>query len=202
MNASPELHNWAIALAEEVVPHERSTAPDVVDAFIAGGSRRKDLFSTAGVAGGISAEPLISVFPSILLGVTAAGTFLSAVLRSDQLREFLGCLKSSLDIALVREKSAGLQGSPHSKHLAIQKETGASVELKQVSAILFRELKKAGLPALTAEAISYRVLMKLLKAPASAESFVAELQRSSPPTMGTTLRRIFAGPIALFRGRG
>jgi len=171
---------WSVKLAREVAPEEADLAPLVVEAWLAGGQSRRDLLQQREMPGGaLSAESLPAILPFILSGIGMASPTLSWILTHDNVRDFLGCLKSWLTCLEISEKTRSLRRAKDQQTPRPGAPPEMSVErleaLKSAVQRMCAELRRRGMAEDESEAISYRVLISLLEEPEEGRRFVTEV---------------------------
>src|SRR5579872_6041341 len=89
------LDTWAITIAEAVAPQEAVLAPITVQAYIAGGKERADLFrqNQRGEPGGFDFGTFQVVLPYLLQGLHTASPLITTVLSSALSGLFLEFIK-------------------------------------------------------------------------------------------------------------
>lgn len=186
------VQEWAQRLAESAVPEEVDLAPAIADAFVRGGSARKQLFAvTKGQLGGFSAESVFTLFPYILAGISAASSTLISILTSTNLESSLGIVHYTLGIFAERKSAAegaaalgagALLFKRHHGHSERDKNTHETPEKAPIALVaekISAELVAQGVKQDKADAVAFRVLLKLLESPESAVDFVTQVAAKS-----------------------
>ena len=170
-------HEWATKLALEIAPDEAVLAPIVVDAFLAGGRERRDLFaSSSGTLGGFSAGDVTAALPAVLQSIAVAGPLLLSALAAPNLGNLIGAVDNGLKLAVLREKRAAADESNSAKPGVPSGDRSSVVDeaspLFQVVETMRRELRRSGVGAERCDAIAYRTLQVLFTDPGNAANFV------------------------------
>ncbi len=95
-----ELTQWATNLAAAADPTEIDLASDIVEAYLAGGKARAELFkqTDTSIAGGFGPGSVIALLPWILNGIAAATKSILTILSSSEASNIVGLLKNLMDI--------------------------------------------------------------------------------------------------------
>lgn len=164
---------WSTRLAEAVTPDEVELAPLVVEAYLAGGKARADLYRppNGGAVGGFGPGGAVMVFPWILRGLAVAAPLISAMLAAaPHINDLLDIVKGGFDvheaIASRKKKAAGASAEPY-------------VLLQKTMVVLDRELAAVPLSDEERDHICYQVMRTLLEAPREAEQVVRALEEAS-----------------------
>lgn len=166
------VEEWSIRLAQEVAPDEAELAPMMAQAFIAGGQKRRDLFARSSAVGAFGGADLIGLMPLLYSSLAALGDPLVGTLTSSAVGGFLDCVKTSLTLVELRQKTQALRRPPGMSGARIP-EDPPFAPLRGVVESLLRELQRSGLPEDRAELVTFRVLRALLEEPQAAPRFVS-----------------------------
>ncbi len=172
------IHEWAVALARDVAPDEADLAPSMVDAYLAGGQSRQALLDESrGPIGGFDSGIVALLMPVVLHATGLAVPAIGTLLVSKHTDYLLGCLKSSLsitEIGLKGQKLFGLKKTVASTSPSAAN-AGSATALTTAGDIICTELRARGLSEEQADSITYRVLIRLLEEPRTAELLVTRL---------------------------
>ncbi|MDQ7858492.1 MAG: hypothetical protein QN174_03180 [Armatimonadota bacterium] len=159
---------WAEKIALEVAPGEAELAAMYAHAFVAGGSRRADLFRRApgGPPGAFGPAGVPALTPLVLQAVQDYAPGLLVVLSSGYAERAVRVIR---DLLGIRDSLAS-KGSKSSSGKAAPASPLAPV--KDFMDTLTRELQAANLSREQSEVIAYRVLRAMLEEPAEAARFV------------------------------
>ena len=151
-------------IAAGVAPAEVLLAPVVVDTFLAGGKKQRDLFAASSdQLGGFGVAGITALFPTIIGAISLAGPAILALLNSPAVKDGVGVLQTLLKL---REKNNSPSPAAQAPHHAT---------VVAAAAALTDELQKLGVDADKRDAIAYRTLIVLLSQPEPAERLVTAL---------------------------
>jgi hypothetical protein len=173
---------WALRLAEAVAPDEIDLAPAMVDAFVAGGRARRQLFPQSGpLQGGVIAGDVQLVVPTVLVALQAAGPWLLEALASPAVSNITGAIKNGLGIIELREKAARHAADARSQTVpgdpTAVPHAEADVLLSRIVQSMKREFEAMGMDRDQRDALVLRTLSVLFEDPTSAAAFVQALTR-------------------------
>jgi hypothetical protein len=154
---SEEIEAWAVRLAEAVTPDEAVLAPDIADAFVAGGEDRADLFRTSGaVATGFDTNGVLAVFPFVLSAAMAAGPAVEAFLASG-VTSVPGMVKDVIELwDRYRHRTV-----EQAKEIPLGSEPPYQA-LDRAFTVIEAELGKAGIEPDRRELLTYRIVRHLI----------------------------------------
>ncbi|MFE1291155.1 hypothetical protein [Streptomyces sp. NPDC058751] len=89
MTAQDRLDTWGVRIAERVAPKEKGFAAQTARAYAAGGTPRRNLFSSPGQAPGGMGGGAAAVLPAVLDGLAHAAGFLKSAMGSPELNNLL-----------------------------------------------------------------------------------------------------------------
>lgn len=166
------VEDWAVRIAEEVVPVETDFAPIWAEAFVAGGKERQELFAQTNTqAAGFLPGDFMPMLPMIFKGLAFAAPSILAMLTSDITGKFLECLKNSLAIGEV----FGKRGKWFSSETAPSTDENICTRLNEIMLKLDKEMRPLGLKQFQADRINLTVMRLLLENPPEAKQFVEKL---------------------------
>ncbi|MBL9152478.1 MAG: hypothetical protein JNK37_08340 [Verrucomicrobiales bacterium] len=175
-------------IATEVAPDESELAPAFLDAYLAGGQRRRDLFQPAGHELGAAGAStfLMAVIPAVLEGLAFTSGVAMLVLKGKDLSDdVLGIIKSGLSIYEIKSKAFTFFKSGKERGGAATSSDGkakAWEALSHVIETLSAQLQKCGLNPDQCDAATLRVIRVLLENPVAAETLLKDLGKSADKT--------------------
>lgn len=171
---SPSLQQWSIYLAEIVTPAESDFAPLLVNAYIAGGKQREDLFKTDNAPeGSFMPVGMVFVLPHVLTGILAAAPFLLKLLSSTELLN--NALTTVCNILTLHDRAKQtVIGSGHQRG-QVQEPV---YSIGKVVSIIDEQLKNIPLPDEERDCIAYRIIRALLEQPDGTVEAIGRLQGS------------------------
>jgi hypothetical protein len=158
------INTWSLKIAEQTVPDEIDLAPVMVQAFIAGGKAREDLFRQEenGTLGGFGAGAVLAIFPWILNTISAVAPILSSMLAATaHINDFLAIVKNVLEI-LKKKEAKLLPGNPYAP-------------LKRAADAISKELQAVPMQQDQRDLIVYHILYALLEDPMGATQYVQKM---------------------------
>jgi hypothetical protein len=172
-------HEWVVALARDVAPDEEELSSSMLDAYLAGGRARQELLEdTRGPTGGFDSSVVAMLMPVVFHATKLAAPAIGTLLVNKQIDYLLGCVKSSLsitEIALKGRKLFGLTKAIEQTPAQDGARAGGVKALMSAGEIICTELRARGLSEEQSDAITYRVLIRLLEDPSSADAVVKRL---------------------------
>lgn len=182
MLADDETRQWAERLAAATAPQEIGIAGGVVDAYLAGGTRREAILRPGRSGSGSAGVELVTALAAVMQAIDVAGVHLKALLDAAATGNSLNLLALIVGIKAYRSSKANRppQEPPVDPELAAR--ARAAVDRLRTS------LEQSGLPAEQAHERAVLIIKELMEAPASAAAFVRRLSpeaaaepRSEPP---------------------
>ncbi|HLI07810.1 MAG TPA: hypothetical protein VKV40_14665 [Ktedonobacteraceae bacterium] len=176
--STDSLDTWAVKLAEVVAPEEVALAAVTVQAYVADGTNRSDLFrqSQRGTPGGFDAGVFQEILPYVLRGLHSAAPIIVPTLSSTLSGIFLEVVKRSL-----KERNEAPANSQSMEQLP----DDPYKPLKQLIATLSRELHKGNVAEQKAELIIYHTIQAVLEDPEGTRQFLQRLSDKSSELSGT-----------------
>ena len=107
---SPELAAWATKIALEVDPDNAALAPMMLDAYVQGGAKRKQLFESTAEVGGFLAEGMTPLLALSFVALSLIGNELMRLLASGAFGAITSVLvgwKTWLEILKIRALQKG-----------------------------------------------------------------------------------------------
>jgi hypothetical protein len=168
---SPELEAWAKRIAQDVDPDNEDLAPMMLDAYLQGGAKRKQLFARDVMAGSFLAEGMEPLLAFAFMALGFIGKELMQLQSSGGLSAINNLLigwKTWLEILKTRPSLTEKAKSPEGKN-----DTLAS--LYSISQKVEKTLVKGGLSIEQAEVLTYRVIKSLLEDPDKGAKIITQL---------------------------
>jgi hypothetical protein len=165
------VEQWAIALAREVAPDEIDLAPDIVNAYIAGGKERQLLFSRAQETAGSSfgAVDMITLLPAALEIVSVVWTQAQVILgNSGWAKDGITVVKDVLTIGDLTGKRKKVEELPAYPPYPLLRELISTIE-KQVQTVPLKHDQR--------DLLTYRILKAILENPTGTEAFVTRAKK-------------------------
>lgn len=163
---------WAVRIAEEVVPVETDFAPIWVNAFVAGAKERQELFAqTNAQAAGFLPGDFVPMLPMIFKGLAVAAPSILAILTSDITGKFLECLKNTIAIGETFVK----KGKWFSSETTPAADEDICDRLNEIMLKLDKAMRPLRLKQNQADRINLIVMRLLLENPPDAKRFVETL---------------------------
>jgi hypothetical protein len=178
-----QLGAWAVEIAEAAAPDEVALAPQTVQAYIAGGADRADLFyqNQRGTAGGADFGIFQVILPYLLQGLHAASPLISEIFSSTVSGVLVEIIKQRLE---ARKKSSQ----------ETQSQEQIPEPLKRLRAILSQPLRKSGLSEDKIDLIIDNFLRVVLENPDGTRLFLQCLVMDKPdskPGKHSFIKRLF-----------
>jgi hypothetical protein len=173
---SPELAVWAKNIAQEVDSENLALAPMMLDAYLQGGERRKQLFKNDAMVGGFLAEGIVSLLVFAFSALSFIGNELMQLQASggfDAINSLLSSWKTWLELLKNRESLNEKIKSPNGRNAEL-------ASLYRVSQRVEKNLQgKYGLSIEQSELVTYQVIKSLLEEPDQGAKLVADFPRES-----------------------
>ena len=170
---TPELVSWAKRIALKVDPDNEALAPMMLDAYLQGGSKRKQLFERDAMVGSFLAEGILPLLAFAFTALSLIGKELMELQASGGLRAINSLLsgwKTWLEALKTRQSLKEKAESPEGK-----KDDFAS--LYRVSQKVEKALQKRGLSMEQSELLTYHVIKSLLEEPGGGAKLIAEFPK-------------------------
>lgn len=167
---SPNLVAWAKRIALEIDPDNEALAPMMLDAYLQGGAKRKQLFENDAMVGSFAAEGIASLLGFAFMALSFIGNELTALQASgglDAINNLLGGWKTWLEILKNKQSLKEKAESPAEKSDELN-------TLYRVSQKVERALRKRGLSMEQSELLTYQVIKSLLEEPDGGAKLIAE----------------------------
>lgn len=151
-------------IVQEIAPDEIDLVPIVVQAFIAGGKKRQELFHQEknDIVGGFGGIEIEAILPWILNGIMVAAPMLHYIISSGIVEKYLSVVKDLLSITKSLGQKKKIESLPDDPY----------EPLKQIITLISKELDKAGISADKRDVIVYRLLRILLENPVGGSQVV------------------------------
>jgi hypothetical protein len=165
------VEQWAICLAREVAPDEIDLAPDLVNAYLAGGKERQHLFAKAKEASGSSfgAVDMFTLLPAAMQIITVVWAQAQPILgNSDWARDGITLVKDVLTIGDLAGKRKKVEELPAYPPYPAIKELISTIE-KQVQTVPLKKDQR--------DLLTYRLLKAILENSVGTETFVTEAKK-------------------------
>lgn len=179
--ADAQIGDWSSRLAREVDETlgtaEEPLAPLIAEAFLEGGASREELFRPAeGTVGAFGAGGMVALLPTLLQSLVLAAPALIALMASDGISRALILVNNGISLALIGKRGgqllapeAGEQPEPRTVSNLSERDLES---IRQVTALVERELRRCRIAEEKCELISLRVLKALLEDPAGTTAFL------------------------------
>lgn len=162
MSEEDTIIGWALRLAEAVVPNEVELAPSMVTAYVAGGTRRDEMFQRArSVPAGFGADVALVMFPHVLAAIAAAGHSLWKLFGGNA--STVPTLLKNLDLWDRRKRHPDEPGAAPPDHL----------DLGPLIDTIDEQLTASGIEPLESELLTLRIMRTLIANSAGTRAFLA-----------------------------
>jgi hypothetical protein len=164
---------WAEAIAVVVAPDERELTATGVQAYIGGGSARRDLMRTSSDGGGVSAfgpgEAMVmpAIYHALAANVDAVVPYLLGAIPT--VSGAVGILTGALSLRARYDD--------HQREQAMKETIAADPKLDAIAAAVEASLRSRGMPDTESQQIARGVVETLLLDPARAAEFVQQLAK-------------------------
>ncbi|MFO1434065.1 MAG: hypothetical protein U1F76_28920 [Candidatus Competibacteraceae bacterium] len=167
---SPNLVAWAKRIALEIDPDNEALVPMMLDAYLQGGAKRKQLFESDAMVGSFAAEGIVSLLGFAFMALSFIGNELMALQASGGLgaiNNLLSGWKTWLEVLKTQQSFKEKTQSPVEK-------SDELASLYRVSQKVEKALRKRGLSMEQSESLTHIVIKALLEEPDGGAKLIAE----------------------------
>ena len=222
--AGEDLDRWGLQIARWATPDETVLATQITRAYAAGGSTRRELFRTGGLAPGGFGGGVVTLLPELLDALAYAAEAVKAALAS---QEFANAVSAAALLVSLRAQRPGPEPRPPSdsgadsdasggQHVRTDEENAGAPSQPSADAVLAAlricgRLRARGVDAATAEELVAQLTAQLLASedPGGVAAFLDALVANEPPEpapggsrrMRTPMRHLTGALLGLLRRR-
>lgn len=169
-----EVEQWAVLISKEISPDEIDSAPDIVNAYLAGGKKRRDLFIRSGETGNSSFGGVDMVFllPTIFDTISHIWAQAQPILSNAiWIKEVISFIADVLDIRDFTEKR---KKEKIEKMPSQQPFTAVKVLISAID----QQLKPLPLKQEQRDLTTFRILKVILENSGSTNKFISHVRKN------------------------